>query len=205
MNKKYAALFVDCDIILVPDLDEASMNRTQLTGGRLVGIAASMKVARLPGEFVKSKGADVRDMLKNSDGELLVRDAIDFAKEWAAAEVAHKPKIYLTFDEAQVAQDVVTALNNDSAETIYQRSGLLVHVATDPALLRGMDIPVEQLRIRQLPQPLLRERIASSVDLVTSVEEEDKRNRPAAWLSSLEMLLRDMKVLDGGFQIAVTH
>ena len=182
MNKKYAALFTGCDIVLVPDLDSAGIEGAQQSGGRLIGIAASVKVARLPGEVVQSKGPDVRDTLKSADGESLVRNAITNAKDWQPVEREPKPKVYLKFEEADVSNRVISAINSDSSEMIYQRSGLLVHVATDPALLRGTNIPDDQLRIRQLPAPLLRERITSAVELVTEGEEEDKRNRPPGWL-----------------------
>ena len=45
MNKKYSALFAGCDIVIVPDLDTGGIEGAQSTGGRLVGIAASVKVA----------------------------------------------------------------------------------------------------------------------------------------------------------------
>ena len=92
MADKYARLFAGVNIILAPDLDVAGQAGAQLTGGRLFGIAASVRVARLPGEIVASHGADVRDVLRRPDGERLVRDAIESATPWTPRDGEHSPK-----------------------------------------------------------------------------------------------------------------
>src|SRR5262249_47824871 len=49
------------------------------------GIAASIKIATLPGEYRESKGLDVRDVLKLDDGEQLVRKSIESAEPFDPA------------------------------------------------------------------------------------------------------------------------
>jgi len=61
MADKYCRLFNCVHVVLVPDLDEVGRNGAQRTGGNLKGIAASVRVVRLPGEITATKGDDVRD------------------------------------------------------------------------------------------------------------------------------------------------
>ncbi len=82
MNEKYATLFRGVNVVLVPDLDMPGQTGAQKTGGRLFGIATSVRVARLPGEIIASKGEDVRDVLRRDDGESKVREAIANAALW---------------------------------------------------------------------------------------------------------------------------
>lgn len=82
MNKKFAPLLAGVHVILVGDLDTAGQSGVDRTGRVLVGITASIKVARLPGEVKASHGDDVRDVLKRPDGAELVRKAIAEAVDW---------------------------------------------------------------------------------------------------------------------------
>jgi putative DNA primase/helicase len=82
MDNIYARLFSGVHVILVPDLDIPGQKGAQSTGGRLSGIAASIRIARLPGEIVESGGDDVRDILSRKDGEKYVLEAIKFAEPW---------------------------------------------------------------------------------------------------------------------------
>ena len=83
---KYSRLFEGVNVVIVPDLDQPGQRGAQRTGGRLVGIAASVLVVRLPGEIRETNGDDVRDILRRPDGERLVRDAIDNAKPCVPSE-----------------------------------------------------------------------------------------------------------------------
>jgi hypothetical protein len=144
MDAKYAGLFAGCDVVLIPDLDSAGMTGSQKTGGRLVAIATSVKVARPPGEVVKSGGQDVRDVLAK-EGEQAIRNAIGAAKPWEPSETDcdDRPEVLVTFDEAAVTSEVLKFLgklgsetpwlNPDEAEraTIYQRGGVLVQIVND--------------------------------------------------------------------------
>ena len=137
---KYARLFSGCHIVLVPDLDTAGQLGAQKTGGHLKGIAASVRVARLPGEIVSRGGDDVRDVLRRPDGERLVREAIDAAASWMPADGEHdpqdgRPEVTLTLNYGWAADQVTEYLGKLGWETpwlpakkrerlkLYQRGG----------------------------------------------------------------------------------
>tara|TARA_R110002072_G_scaffold303108_2_gene493855 strand:+ start:15314 stop:17941 length:2628 start_codon:yes stop_codon:yes gene_type:complete len=200
MDAKYARLFSGCDVIMVPDLDSAGISGAQRTGGRLAGIAASVRIARLPGEVVKSGGLDVRDVLAK-DGEQAIRSAIKAAKPWEPSETDcdDRPEVLITFDEAAVTSEVLKFLgkldsetpwlNPDEAEraTIYQRGGVLVQIVNDSRSgATGLSLSEAVPQIRPLPKSLIRERITQAVQLVEEVNTEDGpvpvQKRPCEWL-----------------------
>jgi hypothetical protein len=82
MADTYAGLFKGVNIVFVPDLDRAGQDGAQRSGGNLKNIAASIRVARLPGEVVEKSGDDVRDILRRDNGDRLVREAIAAAEHW---------------------------------------------------------------------------------------------------------------------------
>jgi len=82
MSTKFAKGFRGAHVVLAPDLDSAGQDGADKTAARLYRLAASVRIARLPGEIVASDGKDVRDILAMPDGEQLVREAIEQATEW---------------------------------------------------------------------------------------------------------------------------
>ncbi len=203
---KYARLFSGCHIVLVPDLDTAGQLGAQKTGGHLKGIAASVRVARLPGEIVSRGGDDVRDALRRPDGERLVREAIDAAASWMPADGEHdpqdgRPEVTLTLNYGWAADQVTEYLGKLGWETpwlpakkrerlkLYQRGGALVHVVTEDEpteLSGGITTPAGTARIRPLPLGQLPLRIADAVQLVVEVEKEGELEKaatpPPRWL-----------------------
>lgn len=77
---KFARLFPGANVVLVSDRDQAGVEGAEHSAKVLRGVAASVRIATLPAEFAESNGADVRDVLRQKDGEALVRRAIDDAK-----------------------------------------------------------------------------------------------------------------------------
>lgn len=77
---KFARLFAGANVVLVPDRDKAGVEGAEHSANVLRGVAASVRIAVLPAEFADSNGADVRDVLGQKEGEVLVRQAIDDAK-----------------------------------------------------------------------------------------------------------------------------
>ena len=69
-------LFQGVHIVIVPDLDKAGQDGANNTAKALSEFAASVKIARLPGEIKEDHGEDVRDILQRENGEQLVREAI---------------------------------------------------------------------------------------------------------------------------------
>ncbi len=82
LKREFSEWFRGVHVTIVPDLDSPGMQGVDRTASCLYGIAASVKVARLPGPIKESGGADLRDILKEENGEQLVRDAIDNAQPW---------------------------------------------------------------------------------------------------------------------------
>ena len=80
--KKFARVFSGCNVIVIPDRDKTGENAALITAARLAGVAASVRVAILPGELVAKDGDGVREVLAARDGEAMLRQAIADAKAW---------------------------------------------------------------------------------------------------------------------------
>lgn len=201
LNAKYARLFTGCDVIVVPDLDVPGGAGAQKSAGRLAGVAASVRIARLPGEIVQSHGNDVRDVLSRHGADA-VRAAIDAAVSWepsANRSGDEHPEVLVTLNEAAVAVEVLKHLatlgwntNAGSAgvsddSRLFHRGGVLVHVVCEKqAQSSGITLPEAVPQIRGLPKALLRERITQAVRLVEEVDRGGKlvtvTKRPHEWL-----------------------
>lgn len=82
MDAAFARMFRDCHVTIIPDRDKAGLEGASETAARLYGVAASVKIAELPAEYKESGGADVRDVLRQRDGQAKVIAAIEHAKSW---------------------------------------------------------------------------------------------------------------------------
>lgn len=197
MGVAYAELFRGCEIVVVPDNDKAGHYGANKTGGVLIGIAQSVKVARLPGEVVDSKGEDVRDVLRQRGPEA-VRAAIDSACDWIPRESEQnkdeRPEVLLLLNEGLVAQQCVKHIGSVGFESnwlpshirerskVYCRGGSLVHVvpSEDPSTLG-------KLTIALLPKSIVRERLTQACQLIIEGVDKDgnvvtKPERPPNWL-----------------------
>jgi len=186
MKSELARLFTGCAVILVPDLDRASLRGFSKTGTVLEAASDSVLVATLPGEVKSSNGDDVRDIIAREGAET-VRKTIDQAKPFVADELlGGRPSVYITVDddtEQEVANKVIRILascgfaTDDTENRLYQSGGKLISVAES-------DIGP---RIVSVDEVGIRERITAAMDLVQrSVspegEENEKLCRPPAWL-----------------------
>ena len=206
---KYAPLFRGCDVLFVPDLDMPSVRGAQRTGGHLARIAKSVRVARLPGELLDSKGDGVREVLA-SKGADAVRAALAAAEPWTPrlGNSDARPEIMVTLNEGEVCEMVVDRLRelghgspwlpirirDDVA--IYQRGGMLcqtLEVDSDldinEATGGGTATVSKGLRrIRVIPEPILRERITQACRLMedrsTGEEVKFAPIAPPKWLTS---------------------
>ncbi len=77
---KFARLFRGVEIVLIPDRDRAGENGSRRSAGVLRGVARSVRIAVLSGEFKESDGEDVRDVLRRPDGREQVLQAISDAQ-----------------------------------------------------------------------------------------------------------------------------
>lgn len=83
MAAKFARVFAGCHVIIVPDRDvPGELAANTKTAARLAGVAASVRVATLPGELKEAHGDGVREVIARKDGEALLRQAIADAVEW---------------------------------------------------------------------------------------------------------------------------
>jgi P4 family phage/plasmid primase-like protien len=101
LKPDYATWFRGVHVVIVPDLDTASMAGADRTAKLLYGIAASVRIARLPGILKESHGADVRDVLKQPGGEQAVRDAITNAKPWEPGELPAESDLSLLYPQSR--------------------------------------------------------------------------------------------------------
>lgn len=207
MPTRFAELFRGVHCIIIPDLDRAGLEGAQRTGARLAGIAASIKVARLPGEVVEKGGEDVRDILHKPNGEQLVRLAIDSAEPWLPSDgdlydQGGRPEVELTLNYGHAVDQVMRCVGNLGWQSpwipepkrerlkIYQRGGQLVHVVVESevAALGGkVSTPAGFARIRPLPAQQLQIRISDACQLyakkVTADGDEEKQAcPPPKWL-----------------------
>lgn len=82
MAAKFARVFSGCNVIVIPDRDTTGENSAQVTAARLASVAASVRVATLPGELKAKDGDGVREVLASKDGESMLRQAIEDARPW---------------------------------------------------------------------------------------------------------------------------
>ena len=79
---KFARVFAGCRVVLIPDRDTTGEDSAPITAARLKGIAASVRIATLPGELKARNGDGVREVLAMKDGESMLRQAIEDARPW---------------------------------------------------------------------------------------------------------------------------
>ena len=82
MAAKFARVFTGCHVVVVPDRDQTGEDSARITAARLKGVAASVRIATLPGALKAKDGDGVRQVLASKDGEAMLRQAIDDAKTW---------------------------------------------------------------------------------------------------------------------------
>ena len=198
MPAEFAELFRGCDVVILPDLDTAGQNGAKKTGGRLLGFANVVSVARLPGELRDKAGDDVRDVISKS-GHNAVLTAISNAEELAPAEVdefvpdsddgrpvvvldhrhdLHIDEVLAYIGTLQWALEGEKPSNRDDSSAIYERGGLLVNVIEeqkpDGKTPDGrVKIAKGTARIRQLPPAVLDPIITGSVCLQRRVKKDD--------------------------------
>jgi P4 family phage/plasmid primase-like protien len=78
---KYARLFRDCNVVVMPDRKADAEAKALQSAARLFGVAASVRIGTLPLAIGGDKD-DARDVLAMRDGETLLRRAIDDAAPW---------------------------------------------------------------------------------------------------------------------------
>lgn len=119
---KFARLLADCHLLIISDLDTTGQDSAQLTAARTTGIAASVRIVRLPGEVVAKDGDGVREILRRPNGEELLRQAIADAKLWEPAPLA---------EDAAIGNSEWTSLRTDQGRTDRANSRRLIQTYGD--------------------------------------------------------------------------
>jgi len=81
---RFAPLFAGCRVVLIPDLDKPGQEGAKTTAQTFAPYCDEIRIARLPGEITEKGGKDVRDILKQKNGEQLVRSAVENARRVGA-------------------------------------------------------------------------------------------------------------------------
>jgi len=140
---KFARLFADVEVVLVPDRDAAGEEGAQHSARVLRGVAASIQIAALPAEFKESDGPDVRDVLKQKDGEQLLRQCLDDAapvndgQQEKSSPVATEG---IELPQGDTLLLTVSPAGRQPQRTVEAKRGDVVHrdrLNTDSAISRG--------------------------------------------------------------------
>ena len=111
MAAKFARVFAGCHVVIVPDRDTTGEVSAKITAARLKGVAASVRIATLPGELKAKDGDGVREVLASKDGEAMLRQAIMDAVAWEPTTEAKDE------DESEDAGDDWTSLRQAKGRT----------------------------------------------------------------------------------------
>jgi P4 family phage/plasmid primase-like protien len=126
MAAKFARVFNDCDVIIIPDLDTTGNASAPVTAARLKGIARSVRIARLPGEMKATDGDGVREILAKRDGENLLRQAIAEAVAWEPPNSGSVEALFEIDDPHRLAKMFVSQ-NSLHGLCSYRRHNELWH------------------------------------------------------------------------------
>lgn len=190
LREGYESLFSGCTVIMVPDLDRPSLRGAKNTGIALEKYSEEnpdssieVSLAILPGEIKPRGGNDVRDVIA-SQGSDAVLTAISEATAFDPEKMPEdRPAVCIDLEEAnekEVADAVIANLADqgfsfgEKEDRLYQIAGKLVQVA---------EVDEKQCIIR-VGCPVIREKIAAGMDLVTysGKNQEEKLVRPPEWL-----------------------
>lgn len=197
LNASFARLFAGVNVIIVHDLDTAGITGADFSASNLLGIAKSVKVARLSGAIKETSGDDVRDVLLRTDGEASLRqsilDAVDWEPRLEGDESDDRPQVLVTLDESKVTRSVLYWLGQLGWNSpwirpelreelrLYVRGGVLTQVH------RSEEVDSNgQLRMRSVPRAVIRERVTQACCLYKEQEQNGNIEmilmRPPSWL-----------------------
>ncbi len=80
LKAEFAPLFSGCEVVIIPDRDNAGDAGSVKSAAALAGHTTTTRLAVLPAEHRDSDGEDVRDCLKKKNGESSVKHCIEHAK-----------------------------------------------------------------------------------------------------------------------------
>jgi len=127
-RKDFGRYFQGKAVIILPDNDPPGKTHAQYVARSLHGIAASVKVAELPGLPLKG---DVSDWLKAGGAVEQLKALVEAASEWQPPPV--KPDIIVTgqFLQEKSSQALQALETANSPAFIFRRAGTLARVCED--------------------------------------------------------------------------
>lgn len=182
MKAGFAPMLQGADVVIVHDLDKAGLKGAKQTASRLDGIAADIRIARLPGEMKPKHGDDVRDVLRRLGADA-VKKAISEAPVYDPSsgdeDDRHPVVLEKRFDRhcREVIKWLGKTRTDDGLPRTFERSDMLAEV------IRTQDGVPKQ---RMLPREQLALRIAESCRLVEEREHKgeviQRDIAPPRWL-----------------------
>ncbi len=191
--------------IVVHDRDEAG-ELGAIECAKRLGQLSPTKIVKLPLDYKTKKGPDFRDYVNVPNGkaellELIANTEVgisdndsnsydELGSEERTVKKALAPEVYVTADEAVVAEQVVCNLGllgwnspwipgeNQDSLRVYCRGGWLVNIthSEDPG-------SIGKIGIKNIPLPIVRERITqSSYLIVEDAKGNLKHGHPPTWL-----------------------
>ncbi|MBC8357010.1 MAG: hypothetical protein H8E66_33985 [Planctomycetes bacterium] len=130
---KFVRLFREVRMLVIPDRDTKGIDGAENTARRLYGAAESIRIGHLPSAIKPKNGDDVRDILATKDGEQLVRQTIDDAREWRPpTDNSELPKVALPGGDDKVCTTSAELgrLMTESGR-YFARGGALCRLDTD--------------------------------------------------------------------------
>lgn len=154
LKASFAPMLQGANVIIVHDLDKAGLKGAKQTASRLDGIAADIRIARLPGEMKPKHGDDVRDVLRRL-GPDAVKKAISEAHVYDPLsddeDDRHSVVIEKRFDRhcREVTRRLGESRTDDGLPTIFERGGMLTEIVRDKEGVPKIRIvPREQIPLR---------------------------------------------------------
>lgn len=178
----YMEPFAGKTVYVVGDADDPGQEGAERYANELSGVAADVRVVRLPYEITADSGKDVRDYLQEGGTFAELMKLAEAAKPWtptaspaetkSAKQKDGRTSIELTTKEYDINNTVIAALAPDS--DLYQRGGQIVTVLYGPkdeddTIKRQGEAP----RIEALGPATVREKISQHVRFYVETETDD--------------------------------
>lgn len=169
----FTEVFRDKFVVIIGDADKPGEDGARVYARKLTGIAAEIKVIRLPFEITEDSGKDLRDYLNNggtfADLQQLIVDTPDWKDDGKSKD--GRTQVILRTDEHEVIDEITGGLAED--KELYQRGGALVRIVKEPDNRDGITRPESLSRIVALQPATLREHITQSCKLLKVDAEGD--------------------------------
>jgi hypothetical protein len=144
-------------VVIIPDNDQAGRDHAQKVARSVSGLAASVKVVKLPG---LPEHGDASDWLDAGGTVEKLRELIAAAGAWTPPS---RPQVVISHEEHETIDQAVAALAGDPS--VFQRGFALATILRDAAPPKGIMRPPGSPRITPIPIPRLRTLITRNAEV----------------------------------------